>query len=646
MIAGMFIRNFKTYQGINYIPIADLQNLSGFLGNNGIGKSSILEAIDTIFNDNSWNYNIVVKKGGLDKTAPYIVPFFILEYDFFNDEILPYAKAIDHIARNIKEDDATNATTKEVISNFILHRKRLFDRYDLSNKLLLPIGQDYNKSISLSIFGGKSLNMISEANFDGISLSREKIISNDYSDFSPLLSYILDYLEYLYIPKEIDSELFTKLESSGTQVLMGESLHAILDRIIGETTVTDINKELNTFLEEISDKLVNYSYRTPTDRQKKIQKREVYNLIIQAFFSVRKLHRKQSEEQYLEINNLSSGEKQKAIIDVAHALLTKHHQNGEKLIIAIDEPESSLHMSACFEQFNALSELSTSCRQLLFSSHWYGFLPTLDKGSVTIITKKNNVHQFDLINLVSYREDIKQLISSSKGKMPFDIRIKSINDFIQSIVSSATGDNPISWLICEGSSEKIYLSAYFNDLIVNNKLRIIPVGGAKEVKRIYEQLAACYKDVSEELTGCIYLLSDTDRQLIRYKTEKFGKLFCKRIVYEPSQLKTILVDIESNPVSPETEIEDCLDGKVYYDTLLTFIEEYPDLEFITDSEKLNENNESRNYLNLRDTEKNIIKEFFDTGNNKYEFSKRYISNISSENITPNWIKEIKSSIQK
>lgn len=82
MIAGLFIRNVKTYQGINYIPLTDSPNLSGLLGNNGIGKSSILEAIDTILNSKDWNFNTVVKKSGLEKTSPYIVPVLILEEAF------------------------------------------------------------------------------------------------------------------------------------------------------------------------------------------------------------------------------------------------------------------------------------------------------------------------------------------------------------------------------------------------------------------------------------------------------------------------------------------------------------------------------------------------------------------------------------
>lgn len=422
---------------------------------------------------------------------------------------------------------------------------------------------------------------------------------------------------------------------------MGESLHEILDRIVGDSTVGDINRELSSFLEDISTKLVSYAYRTPSERQKRIQKKEVYNLIIQAFFNVRKLHKAHGEEHFLEISNLSSGEKQKAIIDVAHALLTKHRSNSDNLIIAIDEPESSLHMSACFEQFQALSELSEGCRQLLFSSHWYGFFPTLEKGAVTIITKKNNEHLFDLINLESYREEIKQLVRDSRGKLPFDIRIKSMNDFTQSLLSSATGENPYNWLICEGSSEKIYLSAYFDDLIKNNNLRIVPVGGASEIKKIYNYLSACYKDVEGEITGNIYLLADTDSQLVRYEVGVYQKLHCKRFVHDQGRNKAILVKIDSNPVSPATEIEDVLNAKIYYEALLSFVPDYSYLNFITGMAVPDEGLESFSALDLKSSEKSAITTFFDTNNNKFDFAKKYVELMSEENSIPDWINEIR-----
>lgn len=643
MIAGIFIRNIKTYQGINYIPLTESPNLSGFLGNNGIGKSSILEALDSILNIKDWNYNTVVKKGGFERTSPHIVLVLILEEDFFDADLLPFAKTLDSLAREITLEDATNSQTRGILGGFIHHRERVLERNNMQGKLIVPIGRNYNNEISLSILSGKKLTAIMEK--DEFSAGFDlKTGEDSLKYFQKIFDYIVINLDYLYIPKEIDTELFTKLESAGTQMLMGESLHVILDRIVGESKIIDINRELTGFLNDISTKLVSYTYRTSSDRQRRIQKKEVYNLIIQAFFNVRKLHKINSDGQFLDISNLSSGEKQKAIIDVAHALLTKHRADSGNLIIAIDEPESSLHMSACFEQFQALSELSSGCRQLLFSSHWYGFLPTLEKGAVTIITKKNNDHCFDLINLSSYREEIKQLVRDSKGKLPFDIRIKSMNDFTQSLLSSATGEKPYNWLICEGSSERIYLSAYFEELIKDHNLRIVPVGGASEIKKIYNYLSACYKDIEDEITGNIFLLADTDSQLVRYDVTSHKKLHCKRFVHDSNSHKAILVKIDSNPVSPATEIEDVLNANVYYNTLLYFADRYEYLKFVRDIENPAEGLESFSCLDLRPSEKELINKFFDDENNKYSFAEKYVSLMNKENSIPDWINEIRNII--
>jgi hypothetical protein len=80
MILGLFIRNFKTYQGVNFVPLSDNHKFCGLLGRNGIGKSSVLEALDCFFNNKEWNFHYSVKRNGL-KARPYIVPIFSIEKD-------------------------------------------------------------------------------------------------------------------------------------------------------------------------------------------------------------------------------------------------------------------------------------------------------------------------------------------------------------------------------------------------------------------------------------------------------------------------------------------------------------------------------------------------------------------------------------
>lgn len=64
MTAAILIRNYKNYANLNFIPIAnDIENMfSMFIGNNGVGKSAVLEAIDLFFNNRTWNVTQGTKK--------------------------------------------------------------------------------------------------------------------------------------------------------------------------------------------------------------------------------------------------------------------------------------------------------------------------------------------------------------------------------------------------------------------------------------------------------------------------------------------------------------------------------------------------------------------------------------------------------
>jgi len=502
---------------------------------------------------------------------------------------------------------------------------------------VLPIGVDHLGNITLSVFNCRKLVELyfgDQSNQTATALEEKEV-----AKFKPLLDLIKISIEYIYIPKEIDSDAFTKLETDEIQILMGESLNNILEKCVTPTQIGEINKSLNQFIDGLSSELVDYAYRTPTDRQQNLRKQDLYNLITQAFFNIRKLHKKQGIH-WLEINSLSSGEKQKAIIDVAHSLIKKHRDNAENLIIAVDEPESSLHMSACFDQFDALYDISRSCRQLLFSTHWYGFFPTIESGSASIITKKDNEHYVDLINLSSYREQVKQLASNSQGTLPYDIRLKSINDFVQSIITSSMGENSFNWIICEGTSEKLYLSAYLKESVENDRLRIVPVGGAKEIKRLYQHLLVSYEEFKSEIKGKIILISDTDSELVTYETKTLPNLICKRLVNVDSKKSTSLVNIDSNPVSPATEIEDVLNGKLFYETLNTFVTEQPELDFLGDVSDIAEI-PSYFALDLKQSQRQNIKNFFDSGNNKFEFAKKYAEGVSRQYAVPDWISEIR-----
>jgi hypothetical protein len=404
-------------------------------------------------------------------------------------------------------------------------------------------------------------------------------------------------------------------------------------------------------------------YRTSTDRQQNLRKSDIHKLIIDSFFNIRKLHKKVSDSSnFVEISSLSSGEKQKAIIDVAKGLLENHRADGTNLIIGIDEPESSLHISACFEQFDSLFKMSEKCRQIIFSSHWYGFLTTLTYGNVSVISEKDKMHYFDLINLENYQEQIVHLMQSSRGKLPYDINLKSITDFIQSILSSITSDTPYNWIFCEGSSEKIYFDKYFEDEIQNFNLRIIPTGGAKKIKRIYQNILTPYGEIKEHIDGNTYnkwgkilFLSDTDNQIIHYEAKnynsQYSRLQCYRLINNTSTRLAETVAINDSLTSPATEIEDCLNGKLFVETLKYFreIKEYEYLKSIIDKDAEYPEEDSYFSLNLRPSDADKLKEFFDSedGDIKIKFAEKYVELMSQEDYqVPSWIKDIKDWIRK
>lgn len=646
MIIGIVLRYYKTYQGRNYIPLTDSDQFCGLVGNNGIGKSSILEALDACFNDKSWNFNTATKKSGLNSTNPEIVPIFLLKKTDIPDEYQEVARSLDNTVRNISTD---NLTSQPQI-DFYNHLQSIVKNTNnnLNDCYFLPIGLDYKGGVSLSFFNNRKL----VEDFYNEKLHKADIVlpphipsknklDEELEGFMKLWSFIKDKFDYIYIPREIDPESFTRLETTEVQVLMGESLENILSQRVTKKQITDINKSLNDFLDEISQELDGYSYRTITDRQQNLRRSDVNNLIIQAFFSIRKLH-KEKGVNWLDINSLSSGEKQKAIINIAYKLLINHRASGDNLIIGIDEPESSLHISACYDQFSTLYEMSRECMQVIFSTHWYGFLPTVESGSATFINRSAETHQFDQVNLANYREQVKHISNGSRTVMPFDVRLKSLNDFVQSVISSTTSEEPYNWLICEGSSEKIYLSEYFKDLVIEHKLRIVPVGGAGEIKRLYKYLVASYDDFKREMVGKIYLLSDTDNQLVQYTVTNENNLVCNRMVSGNNYI-TDLVKIDSNNVSPSTTIEDVLNGKAFVEALITFRDDYPNyLEFL-DNHSMDDVLEvcSRSALDLKSSESAKLLNFFKAEGVKYEFSKRYIDIIDDSYEVPDWITEIR-----
>lgn len=700
MIIGVFLRHIKTYKGINFIPISDSSSFCGLVGENGVGKSTILESLDSFFHHKEWNINIEhVSK--TDANTPYIIPIFLIEKNKLklSTEEESYVEKIDQALRSNNSSDLP-AKSKDIGVKAFEHIQKIIKNLENHNDYyFVALGLNKDNTKTFGLFKNTFISYFEMSDLPEIKIIKEleqnpeegdeedeedddfldpaslhaEVIDEDEEEIEEvedktslatkilkgqiiekIFNKIIGLYNYIYIPKELTAEEFTKLHNREFEVLMGKTLNETLEGFIGKTLVNNINTKLDTLVNSINEDLNFYTYKTPQTRQQKLRKTDIYKLITDAYFGIRQIHQ-DFDGKPIPITKLSSGEKQKAILNIASILLEKNHsKNIDKYIIfAFDEPESSLHISACFDIFQQLHKTSTFCNQLIFTTHWYGFLPAVLDGCTVIISKdKKREHLFDFVNLYKYREETKQLRkqSSKLQQFPSSIRLKSINDLVQSIICGSMSDNPFNWIICEGSSDKIILSHFLNDLFEEKNLRILPLGGREEVKQLYNHLSIAFKDFDSEISGKVFLLCDTDSiantQLFNDAQHK--KLMFRRLINDSNAGTTRLVHMNDSTQSEPTELEDVLNSKTFIKTLESYKEQYPKIlnDLIEENyEKLEEGIYLPSAWAFRFSpvsvqRKKIISIFDVTDTFKSDFAYRYLQNLDNENELP-WVNEIR-----
>ncbi|MDO9253049.1 MAG: AAA family ATPase [Hydrogenophaga sp.] len=477
MLVGLFIRHYKIYKNINFIPISTGSGFSAFLGANGIGKSSILDALDKFFNGGDWSINAHAKsEGGIstEDKLPYIVPVFCIPKEELSG---PHSDAADLLSAYLWE---TKLKTTETLSAFYELREKLKEyNFTKDTHYLIAIGKQFNKGNAY--LGSYDKDPELRLTLDTFGIAQKQL--------DELLAKISNHYSYLYIPVEADPTTFSKLESTHIQKLMDEDIRGKIQTAISQKTVGTINASLQSFITDISSSLKDYKYKGT--HKDKLTMNDLVEKVFEAYFTIKILH-KTNGNSSIPIRDLSAGEKRRALIDLTYSLLARSATRSQRVILAIDEPDASLHVAACHDQFSRLSEipeLTIPQTQLLITTHWYGFLPIIQNGIAHSLSEGKDRIDFFSFDLLNFREQIKHANKASKGEKPRDIELKSYNDMVQSIVSSMVRTPGYNWILCEGLSDKIYLDFYLSDLVKTQNLRIIPLGGFKEPESVTSNAA-------------------------------------------------------------------------------------------------------------------------------------------------------------
>lgn len=263
MITGFFLRHYKTYRGLYFIPIGtDYNNkYSIFVGNNGVGKSSIMEGLDTFFNNAPWNKN---KQGKKDET--FVAPIFLIEKETIRYKIDSRAyKFIEFLSDYFwNSSSAINPNLNSIeAKNFFQYRDELKEKYDPNKYFLFMIGvrlENKNK-----VF------------FSTFTKDIENNIPEELSGFEVelLLNVVRDLYSYIYIPVETTTSEILKIENQEMQELMSTDILHQIDSILNEKNFTEgrksisaidyLNNSLNKYMESIN-KIIgdiddNYAYK-------------------------------------------------------------------------------------------------------------------------------------------------------------------------------------------------------------------------------------------------------------------------------------------------------------------------------------------------------------------------------------------------
>lgn len=553
MIIATILRNFKCYKGINIIPFSsDIDNgLNVIIGDNGVGKSAILEGMDTLFNEGSW----IINNESKTHNDTGVGAFFLIQKEKLNRLLDTREQNIVSEVGNFFWEDMSPSIIYKGYEKLFAIRDSLIgikDRY-----YLLVIGREINSPmITFLTFTNNIKNVLSI------------VPKPNDSTISKLLLKILNSHTYIYIPVETLVSNFVRLQNQSMQSLMDRNIKEVIVKRLNSTSISRksgkkekklslldlINETLeeyvNTVENDIQKEYIGYSFKPAPRQSSRLTANHVTDTIIDAYYSKRYF-----KKDGKSIEHLSSGEKRLILIDIISAFIKKRQPESE-LIVALDEPENSLHISKCYEQFSKINQIAIDYKHQIFvTTHWYGSLPCLDKGGLIHINSQNKP---SFKNIKNYFEE--------RGSLPNDIQLKGYFDLASSLLYAfRNGDKTM--ILVEGYEDKRYIEYYLDDL----NIMVLPLGGCGNVKKVFGYIYTPLCDAEMNAVGTlkkIVCLVDTDVSCTQVSTMdeiKTGILRIVRLHQEEDQSSTLYRnnDNKHNP----TEVEDVLEPSVFYNSL-------------------------------------------------------------------------------
>jgi predicted ATP-dependent endonuclease of OLD family len=262
MITGLFLRHYKTYQGLYFIPMCNdyTNKYSVFIGNNGVGKSSILEALNTFFNNTYWNISKNSKKA-----QAFIAPVFLINKQIFmeriyeNEKLLDYVEFLSDYFWNVTSEANSNMSSEE-FARFFEYRNYLKEQYREEEFYFFILGIEYENK--------------SKVNFITFNADLTSKLPEELKNFvcELLLEKIRDYFSYVYISVSMAPSDILRIEGKETQELMNSDILNKIDSVLNEkkfdegrrniSVIDYLNNSLNQYMDSINEiiKIIDKDY--------------------------------------------------------------------------------------------------------------------------------------------------------------------------------------------------------------------------------------------------------------------------------------------------------------------------------------------------------------------------------------------------
>ena len=466
----MYIKNFRGYKEQT---VEFYDNLNVIIGKNDVGKSTILEALEIFFNNESVKidtYDLNKKRENIEDKE------IIIQVSFKIDHTKTYT--IDTIPTQLSKEfllDSNNYLTIRKVWNASGQnitktslKTFLLSNYPISKfptplicKKITEIKKDLSKfedTHDTSVINKTICSSIRKAIYDFSNIQASDLIETpipiDADDGKKIFDAIKGDLPLYFLfksdreNKDSDSEVQNPLKAITKSILSGleNELNTLKNEVIEATQLVGLKtiEKLREMNPEIANEL------KPTVSTK------AWDTLFSFTFE---------DEDGIPINKRGSGVRRLILLNYFRAEAERQKTSTRSIIYALEEPETAQHPDWQRMLYNALVELSEQKNtQILITTHSPSLGALVPTNNIIYLYKENND-----VKIESNDPLILDKVTESLGIMP-NIEITKVSSNIKLIICME-GYTDIEFL-------KNISNCFSYDLANDPNILIIPLGGS------------------------------------------------------------------------------------------------------------------------------------------------------------------------